>query len=112
MRVLIVEDEPFIAIDLQAILSAAGYEVVEIAGSSSAAVAALARGGMDVVILDGNLQGESAAPLAERLRANGVPFLVVSGYAGDQLEWLGDAHLVGKPFLPQQLLDAMAGLKT
>jgi DNA-binding response OmpR family regulator len=112
MRVLIVEDEPFIALDLQAILTAAGYEVVGIVGSSSEVKTALERGGVEIVILDGNLQGESAAPLAERLRGDGIPFLVVSGYASDQLEWLGDARLIGKPFLPQQLLDALAGLRT
>jgi DNA-binding response OmpR family regulator len=111
MRVLIVEDEPFIAVDLQTILTAAGYEVAGIAGSSPDAMAALERGGVEAVILDGNLQGESAAPLAEWLRRGGIPFLVVSGYSGDQLDWLGDARLIGKPFLPQALLDALAALR-
>ena len=51
------------------------------------------------VILDANLNGETVRPIADRLKTTGVPFIVVSGYTRDQLDFLDDTiELVAKPF--------------
>ena len=78
---------------------------VDVAGDPDSALELIAAGAVDVAVLDANLDGRSAAPIAERLRALGKPFLVVTGYSPDQIRtWLGDAPLLGKPFDPERLV--------
>ena len=79
-NILIVEDEPFIAFDLEEGLQQAGFNVIAISKTTTDALCAIERGGFDGVVLDALLQGNSAAPIAHALRAKNVPFIVVSGY--------------------------------
>ena len=59
----------------------------------------LVRGGrLDGVLLDGNLNGNSSAPVAVELRSRSIPFVVVTGYG--QLELDAEA-LNGAPRLPK-----------
>lgn len=80
-RILIVEDEYYLADDLREALRAAGAEVVGPAASIAEAEARLDEGGFDAALLDMNLRGETARPLAARLLAEKLPFLIVSGYS-------------------------------
>ncbi|HVU29189.1 MAG TPA: response regulator [Sphingomicrobium sp.] len=84
-RVLIVEDEYFMADDLAKALKAAGAVTVGPVGSLKEANALLGRGSVDAAILDINLGGEMAYPLIERLRASNIPCFIVSGYGEDSL---------------------------
>lgn len=105
LKVLIIDDEPLIALDMEASMRAAGFEVVGLGRNADEAVAFIERGGIDVAILDANLRGESAEPVAERLRAAGIAFVAVSGYSSEQLgDWLGDAKLISKPYRDEQLV--------
>ena len=79
-RVLVVEDEYFIADDLAAALVAAGAEVVGPAPTVDAALALLERQRVDCAVLDVNLRGQMAFPLADELRRWGVPFVFATGY--------------------------------
>lgn len=106
-RILVVDDEALIALDVEAMLLAAGFDVVAIARDAAAAHPYLDRGAADLVVLDAVLNGESAAPLAERLRGANIPFVVASGHAARQLPWLGDAPLVQKPFAAGELIAAV-----
>jgi DNA-binding response OmpR family regulator len=110
-RILIVEDEPLVALDLEEILEGAGYVVAGSARDTVEAMVILDQSHVDAAILDANLKGESAEPVAVRLRATGVPFVAVSGYTSDELSgWLGGARLLNKPFAEAELLAIVQGL--
>lgn len=80
-RVLIVEDDYFLAEDLKAELESKGAEVVGPAGRVSDALALLANAQrLDGAVLDVNLGGETAYPIADALRAKKIPFVFVTGY--------------------------------
>jgi DNA-binding NtrC family response regulator len=104
-RILIVEDEPLIALDLEAILLDADFEVVDIAGTIEKALAIIQMGKSDAVLLDANLKGVSSAPVAIALAERGLPFLVLSGYAADQQpEAFRAGSYLQKPASPTQII--------
>ena len=78
-RILIVEDEYFIAADLKRALAEAGAIVVGPAGTLASAQA-LVDDDIDLALLDVNLDGEHSYPLANRLRERAVPFAFLTGY--------------------------------
>jgi DNA-binding NtrC family response regulator len=107
-RVLIVEDEPLIALEMETSLSEAGHEIAGSAASIEKALAILDDHSCDVVILDSNLQGERPEPIATALRRSGTPFIVVSGYGRTSLpECIRDAPFVPKPFESEALVRAV-----
>jgi CheY-like chemotaxis protein len=80
-RVLVVEDEYLVAMDMSAYLEAAGAHVVGPASNVSAALEALEEHAeLDGAILDVNLRGEMAYPVADALTARGIPFVFTTGY--------------------------------
>jgi len=83
-RILIVEDEPLLAMEVAATLEETGYVAVGPASSVGQALALLDHVGCDCAILDINLGTETAEPVAHRLLKQGVPFLTISGYSDDQ----------------------------
>lgn len=78
-RVLLVEDEELIALQLSAELTHLGWQVVGPAASVAEAQTFLARD-FDVAILDVNLRGRPVYPLAEELKRLRVPFVFCTGY--------------------------------
>jgi CheY-like chemotaxis protein len=110
LRLLVVEDEALIAMMLEDILVDLGHEVVEVASSIHAALAALetTHAPLDAAILDANLGGASAAPVADALRAHGVPFILASGYEGSELKTLGfEGTSLRKPYRPEDVSRAL-----
>jgi DNA-binding response OmpR family regulator len=108
-RVLIVEDETLLALDLEMTLAECGCHVVGPVGSVAAAIEAVALGPPDMAVLDLNLNGESAVPIADALVERGVPFVFVTGHDRDHLpERHRDAAIVGKPHRPADLLRELA----
>ncbi len=80
-RVLVVEDEYLLAEDLRHGLERVGAEVLGPVPSVARALTLLAAGAPpDAAILDVNLGGEMAFPVAEALQALGVPFVFATGY--------------------------------
>jgi DNA-binding response OmpR family regulator len=110
--VLVVEDEFLIAMDLEVRLERHGWRVLGPAATVAGALRLLDGGGErpDVALLDADLRGEAATPVAERLRALGVPFVLASAYAGPWLAAMGlaGAPNVGKPAGERVLLAALA----
>jgi DNA-binding response OmpR family regulator len=86
MRILIVEDEFIIALDNKVVLEDAGCKVGGIAATVQEAEELIDTKGWDAVVLDANLNGSSAEPVAERLRERDIPFVVLSGYSSDQMK--------------------------
>lgn len=78
-RVLIVEDEYFIAEELAVAVSALGATILGPTASLQQALELL-EGPVDLAILDINLNGESSFGVAAVLSARGVPFLFATGY--------------------------------
>lgn len=77
--ILVVEDEPLIAMMLEDFLETLGYSIHASCDNLSDALDACKEGGFDVAILDVNLKGELVWPVAEALSERGVPFVIASG---------------------------------
>lgn len=97
-KVLVVEDEYFIASDLVRALGAAGGEPVGPAASVEQAREFIEQHAVDAAILDLNLRGEMAYPLVTELSGRGLPFVIMSGYSPESLpEFLRNVPAVEKP---------------
>lgn len=80
-RILIVEDEYFVADDLATDLRALGADIVGPVGSVAEAIDLVrANPHLDGAVLDINLHGQMSYPVAAMLRAAGTPFLFATGY--------------------------------
>ena len=77
--ILIVEDEPLIAMMLEDFIQSIGHEVSGNCDSVGMALEEVAKGEFDLAILDINLKGESVWPVASALRAKGTPFVLATG---------------------------------
>ena len=108
-RVLIVEDEFLLAMELEALLEQRGGTVLGCVSSVGQALAVLDREQPEIALLDVNLKGERATPVAAALRARGVRFVLISGYSGRQLSEpvLRDAPRVDKPVSCRALKQAV-----
>lgn len=110
-RILIVEDEYYLADDLARALELQGAEVIGPVGSLDEADALVGQGDFDCAILDINLRGEMAFPVADRLESKGIPFIVASGYNSAAIP---DRFLavprVEKPFNPREVIAAIPHL--
>lgn len=86
-RVLIVEDEPLIAMMLEDFLDVLGKRAVATADNVAAALEVIGGNEIDVAILDVNLRGgEKSTPVAEALAAKNIPFVFASGGNGDGVD--------------------------
>jgi two-component system, response regulator PdtaR len=85
MRVLIVEDEFLVGIQLEDDLRAAGCSIVGPFNTLEKATQAARRDRFDLAILDVNLNGQMVYPLADELSARGIPFIFLSGYVSGDL---------------------------
>ncbi len=84
--VLIVEDEPLIALELETILQEAGLRVMGPAATLRIAFQLLDHRRPDAAVLDINLRGELVTPVAKLLQAMQVPFVVSSAYSNALLQ--------------------------
>ena len=103
-RILIVEDEPFIALALEAMLLELGFDVAGSAAQVSAALELIGRERIDGAILDVNLGSQRIDPVADILAARACPFFFTTGYgiSGLPARHAGRAVLQ-KPFGLEQL---------
>jgi PAS domain S-box-containing protein len=98
-RILLVEDEPLIAMDVIATLSEAGCDVVGPATTLATARARIAAADFDVALLDANLGGEPVNDLAAALTHLNIPFAFLTGYGREGLpEAFREAPMIAKPF--------------
>lgn len=109
-RVLIVEDEPLIAMDIEDILANAGHTPIGVAATVGAAMTDILKTSPDLVILDGNLFGKPVSGVIDLLRARSIPFVMVTGFSAQSLPRLvGDlgVAVVRKPIDKAKLLLAI-----
>ena len=108
LRVLIVEDEYYLADDLTAELRRRGAEVIGPVGSLDEAREQVERTAFDCAILDMNLRGDMAFPIADRLQEAGIPYVIATGYNSASLpDRFKDVPRVEKPFDPGQVASAI-----
>ena len=98
--ILIVEDEPLIAMMLEDFLDTLGHEVVGTCESVDEAIARVEQGGFDVAIIDVQLKdGKQVWPVADRLAEAGKPFvLATGGHVEPPPEQHADAPVLAKPY--------------
>lgn len=112
-RVLVVEDAPMIALDLEEMLQGLGWAVVGPTGNMGRALQLAAEERLDAAVIDVNIRGGKIYPVARALAARNVPFLLASGYADRTLPPdLADRPRLDKPYnatdLERKLLDLVA----
>jgi PAS domain S-box-containing protein len=110
-RILIVEDEALISLELEAAVSALGGQVVGPAASAEAALDLIKAGAPDLAVLDINLGGQSSGRVARALRALDIPFVHCTGYAEPAAQLEAGVEIVGKPVEPQALARAFRRLE-
>jgi CheY-like chemotaxis protein len=103
-RVLLVEDEALIAMLMEDMLAELACDVAATVGQLDEAIAVAGSQDFDMAFVDVNLRGVPAWPLAEVLRARGIPFAFVTGYgAAGTAGAHPDVPVLQKPFRSQDL---------
>ena len=98
-RVLVIEDEALVAMLIEDMIHDSGDEMVGSASRLSDALALAQETQADVALLDINLGGVLAYPVADVLRQRGVPIVFTSGYGSAGLiERFQDCPMLDKPF--------------
>lgn len=108
MRILVLEDEPIIAMALEDAIAEAGAVPV-IAGSIEQAEAIIAESQVDIAVLDVNIHGKQSYTVALELGRRGIPFVFASGYGTTvhPPEFV-DVPTVGKPYQIASIAEALA----
>ena len=110
-RILIVEDEPLLAMALETNLNALGCKTLRSAATLNAAKAAIGDSGCDAALVDVNLGGRQADELAVALTRKNIPFAFVTGYGREGLPaGFKEVAILSKPFAKEELLVVLAQL--
>ena len=106
VRVLVVEDEFLVALELEHVLDRQGCEVIGPVPSIERALSLVAEDRPDAAVLDVNVSGGRITPVAEALRARDVPFVLATGYGPSKFSEpaLREAPRVNKPVVETELL--------
>lgn len=102
---LVVEDNLFIALDLEAMLRQLGAHTVDIAKSVAEALALMDQKRYSSAMLDVNLGRENSLPVARKLRESGIPFAFGTGYGEEHVlrSAFADVPIIAKPYHPERL---------
>ena len=110
-RILIVEDEFYLADDLAGALKRRGAEILGPVGTLDQAREAVSAGVFDCAIVDMNLRGDMAFPIADQLLEAGIPFLIATGYNSAALPArFADVPVVEKPSDTSKIIEAIPSL--
>jgi len=112
LRVLVVEDEFLVALEVESALEDFGCSVVGPFAKLAKALDAARSTPVDGAVLDINLNGEMVYPLAEFLAAKEVPFVFITGYtAADLPERFRPFRRLPKPLAPESLRDIFLDIR-
>jgi two-component SAPR family response regulator len=113
LKVLVVEDESLVALDIETMLEEMGCKVVASVPRLVRALDLASRLDFDLAVLDINLAGEVVYPLAFRLADRGIPFVFSTGYSTAALPpELRDRPILRKPVMLANLKRAVAQART
>jgi len=105
-RFLIVEDEPLIAIDLQATLEREGARVI-LARTIPEALRCADYPALSAGVVDFHVGSENAEPVCEALTLRDVPFIFFTGLSGRLSERWSETPVVAKPAAPETIIGAL-----
>ena len=113
-RIMIVEDEALVALMVEDLLTDIGCQISGSFGAVDEALAYLSEAAtpppaLDGAVLDVNIGGTMVFPVAERLRAAGIPFVFATGYGALPRKGFEDVVVLNKPIDPVLLEDAVRG---
>lgn len=109
-RILIVEDDAILLMDLEITLREAGADIVRACRTVEDALAAVSKQAFSIAVLDVRLRGETIAPVARLLCKHGTPFVFYTGQVGKDAalaEWPG-SRIVAKPAPERTIIAAVA----
>ena len=108
--ILIVEDEPLIAMMLEDFLESLGHDVVGTCESLEEALDRVDQGGFDLAIIDVQLKdGKQVWPVADRLAEEGTPFILATGgHVEPPPEKHAGAPVLSKPYTIDAIPTALA----
>lgn len=110
-RVLVVEDEMMVLIMIEDMLAELGCESVTAAAAVDQALALIDAQVFDAAMLDMNLSGNKSHAVADALAARGVPFVISTGYSGqDTRDGYRDRPVLKKPFKYEELVEILTRL--
>jgi CheY-like chemotaxis protein len=114
LNILIVEDEPFIALDIESVIHALRHTVLGIADTKAGALELARRPGCDGALIDVRLRDGFTGPeIGEFLRQElKIPFAFLTGNA-EQLPVgnCGAVSVVQKPFTQAQIAEVLAAMR-
>ena len=113
-RVLLVEDDFIILMELQSVLTDAGAVIVGACQSLQDALAKAERDDITIAILDIRLERQTSAPIARKLARRGIPFIFYTGQVETEpirAEWPA-CRIVSKPAPARAIVAAAAALLT
>jgi CheY-like chemotaxis protein len=104
LKVFVVEDEAMIRMLVGDMLEELGHGVSAETGDINQAIQLAQSAEYDVAILDVNVNGSAVTPVAEMIKARGLPFIFATGYGSDGVpEGFRDRPALQKPFQQQAL---------
>lgn len=107
-RILIVEDEFVVALEIAAVLTDADFEVLDPAATVEDALQVIGSEAIDAAVLDCNLGGRNVEDIASNLSKRQIPFVFVTGYGPETLpDNFQNKPLVPKPFDERRLVGAV-----
>ena len=107
-RILIVEDEPFIALTLEDMLDELGFALVGTVSSVTEALEIAGRETVDCALLDVNLGSEKIDPVADLLAKRGCPFIFTTGYGRSGIPAAhAERPVLQKPFRMDDLFNVL-----
>ncbi|SDO04741.1 Response regulator receiver domain-containing protein [Aureimonas jatrophae] len=110
MRVLIVEDEPLIAMDLEDIVSESTDADCVWARTLNEGMS-FSQADVDFALLDLDLYGTTSLPVADRLADRRIPFCFVTGNRHGLPARFRNVRCVGKPFRRTDIAQVLSGLR-
>lgn len=110
LRVLVLEDEPIVAMMLEDMLIELGCEVVGPASNIADGLALAEGGAFDVAVLDININGERSDAIAYALDRRGTPYMFATGYGSAGVPDCLSRGVIQKPYTLDQLAEALASL--
>jgi CheY-like chemotaxis protein len=111
LRVLVVEDEMMVLMNIEGALADLGCTEVSAAATADGALALVEAEDFDLAMLDVNLDGKTSYVVADALARHAIPFVFSTGYGAHGIEArFADRPVLRKPYSDQQLGAALFGL--
>jgi len=110
-RVLVIEDEFLVGLEIQSVLTEAGFQVVGPAATIVDALRHISQTNFDAALVDANLGGHSIEGVTTALAIRRTPFVLLTGYSRKSLPTqLANARVIEKPFDTRTVIDTVQKL--